>query len=212
MQDRTEAAGSDALAKLLHFRMESTVISEAQGDTCLAGRGHSDVRIVFGECERFLAEDVLPGLRCRNNLLRVHRVWCAEHHCLNVRIFQQSVVILCKAQLVSIRECFDLGGNCSGCTCYEADEIAPLSGFHHGLSPPTQSDDSRVDHKTPLAICGYELTTNCYQRRLEAISAPSRRDFSFSQTAGSMTHSRRVNVPKPQSALAITRSRSPTAV
>ena len=42
------------------------------------------------------------------------------------------------------------------------------------------------------------------------MSAPSRIDFSFSQTAGSMTHSREVNVPKPQSVDAITRSRSPT--
>ena len=48
-------------------------------------------------------------------------------------------------------------------------------------------------------------------RRVEAMSAPWRRAFSFSQTTGSITYSRPVNVPKPQSALAITRSRSPTA-
>ena len=35
--------------------------------------------------------------------------------------------------------------------------------------------------------------------------------FSFNQTAGSITHSRPVKVPNPQSVLAITRSRSPTA-
>ena len=34
--------------------------------------------------------------------------------------------------------------------------------------------------------------------------------MSLSQTAGSMTHSRRVKVPKPQSLDAMTRSRSPT--
>src|SRR5262249_8963333 len=49
------------------------------------------------------------------------------------------------------------------------------------------------------------------QSRAEAISAPSRIDLSLSQTTGSITHSRRVNVPKPQSVEAITRSRSPTA-
>ena len=47
--------------------------------------------------------------------------------------------------------------------------------------------------------------------RAEAISAPSRIDLSLSQTTGSITHSRRVKVPKPQSVEATTRSRSPTA-
>src|SRR5215470_12193015 len=49
------------------------------------------------------------------------------------------------------------------------------------------------------------------QSRPEAISAPSRIDLSLSQTTGSITHSRFVNVPKPQSVEAMTRSRSPTA-
>src|SRR5579872_1926522 len=49
------------------------------------------------------------------------------------------------------------------------------------------------------------------QSRAEAISAPSRIDLSLSQTTGSITHSRFVNVPKPQSVEATTRSRSPTA-
>jgi len=35
--------------------------------------------------------------------------------------------------------------------------------------------------------------------------------FSLSQTTGSITHSRWVNVPNPQSVEAMTRSRSPTA-
>src|SRR6516225_2108394 len=48
------------------------------------------------------------------------------------------------------------------------------------------------------------------QSRAEAISAPSRTDLSFSHTTGSITHSRLVNVPKPQSVEAMTRSRSPT--
>ena len=46
--------------------------------------------------------------------------------------------------------------------------------------------------------------------RAEAMSAPSRIAFSFSHTTGSITHSRLVNVPKPQSVEAMTRSRSPT--
>ena len=43
------------------------------------------------------------------------------------------------------------------------------------------------------------------------MSAPSRIARSLSHTAGSITHSRLVKVPKPQSVDAITRSRSPTA-
>src|SRR5262249_36006610 len=49
------------------------------------------------------------------------------------------------------------------------------------------------------------------QSGCDAMSAPSRTDLSLSQTAGSITHSRLVKVPKPQSVEAMTRSRSPTA-
>ena len=45
----------------------------------------------------------------------------------------------------------------------------------------------------------------------DAMSAPSRIAASLSHTTGSITHSRLVKVPKPQSVEAITRSRSPTA-
>src|SRR5215510_16570550 len=45
----------------------------------------------------------------------------------------------------------------------------------------------------------------------EAMSAPLRMAASLSHTTGSITHSRLVKVPKPQSVDAITRSRSPTA-
>ena len=48
-------------------------------------------------------------------------------------------------------------------------------------------------------------------QRADARSAPSRIDLSLSHTTGATTHSRPVKVPKPQSAPAITRSRSPTA-
>jgi hypothetical protein len=41
--------------------------------------------------------------------------------------------------------------------------------------------------------------------RAEAMSAPARIDPSLSQTTGSITHSRRVKVPKPKSAEAMTR-------
>src|ERR1700730_6819390 len=46
-------------------------------------------------------------------------------------------------------------------------------------------------------------------RPAEAMSAPWRIALSLIQTFGSMTHSRRVNVPNPQSVEAMTRSRSP---
>src|SRR5215472_5292767 len=75
----------------------------------------------------------------------------------------------------------------------------------------------KIDHGIgPVFDCKYSNTPSYAalflpQSRAEAISAPSRIDLSLSQTAGSITHSRRVNVPKPQSVEAMTRSRSPTA-
>ena len=49
------------------------------------------------------------------------------------------------------------------------------------------------------------------QSRADAMSAPARHDCSFAHTTSSVTHSQPANVPKPQSELAMTRSRSPTA-
>ena len=72
-----------------------------------------------------------------------------------------------------------------------------------GAAQPLQGAASRPRYAFYAALFPHSLR--------EAISAPSRSDFSFSHTTGSTTHSRLVKVPKPQSVDAITRSRSPTA-
>jgi len=69
---RPERAGADALAKLCHFRMEATVITQAKGDSGFASRVDGSFRFVLRERKRFFTKDVFSGLRCSNHLLGMH--------------------------------------------------------------------------------------------------------------------------------------------
>src|ERR1700733_1479748 len=75
----------------------------------------------------------------------------------------------------------------------------------HGDEYPNEEAHAKSAYRTR-----YRATPRP-QRRAVAISAPWRNALSFNQTTGSITYSRLVKVPKPQSALAMTRSRSPAA-
>lgn len=81
-------------------------------------------------------------------------------------------------------------------TRHEPDSDLVLFGYRVILAAAYGDDDA-------IHRGGYNLA--------DARSAPSRNDFSFSHTAGSITHSRLVKVPKPQSVPAITRPGSPTS-
>src|SRR5690348_3209072 len=95
--------------------------------------------------------------------------------------------------------------------------------LHFGLRRTRRRSKNTGDHPCPhkpmpsslevryARSSGRRHATFLPHSLLEAMSAPSRNERSFSHTAGSITHSRLVKVPKPQSVEAMTRSRSPTA-
>src|SRR5580704_6985757 len=74
---------------------------------------------------------------------------------------------------------------------------------------PQRDADLLAAHRVAEIVEDEAHATFLPHSRAEAMSAPWRIALSLSQTTGSMTHSRLVNVPKPQSVEAMTRSRSP---
>src|SRR6185437_6953931 len=94
-------------------------------------------------------------------------------------------------------------------------EVADQISSHRNLVPVATATARRMARSLARtrapAIEAKNYAADLPHSARDARSAPSRIDLSLSHTTGAITHSRAVKVPKPQSAPAITRSRSPTA-
>src|SRR5690349_3770753 len=69
VQDRSQSAGADAIAKFGHLRVKATIVAKAQRDAGLARRLNGGLRVFSGQRERFFAEDMFTNLSGGNDLL-----------------------------------------------------------------------------------------------------------------------------------------------
>src|SRR5690606_35047428 len=88
------------------------------------------------------------------------------------------------------------------------DRQQNLPGEHNGRSPGSRA--ASIGHRGRAAVgCGSQLrrVAGAYQSRRDAIAAPSTSAASFLYATSGATRQSPANVPNPQSAPAITRSR-----
>src|SRR5262245_5300703 len=71
MQDGTERARADALAKFRHLGMETPVIAQAESDSGFSSRIDRAFGIALSEGKRLFAKNMLSGFCGSDHLLRV---------------------------------------------------------------------------------------------------------------------------------------------
>ena len=127
--------------------MEAPVVAQAERHAGLLGGGDGRFRVRFRQRKRLLAEDVLAGLRRRDDLRAVQRVRGGKDDRVHVRIRQRLRVRLMEGEAVRRAERFVVVGLRPR---RRRDKLQVLAHALHGLDqrlpPPAEPDHRRLDH------------------------------------------------------------------
>src|SRR5258706_621681 len=146
VQDLPELAALDRAPECLHRGPQAPVVPDAEHHAGARARVDHDLRVGFGQRERFFAEDVLARERARDDLLAMQRMWRDEderlHGGIGDRLGEIGRGLEDRLPGEIAR---DMGYRIHA--AHEADSPAlALHRFEKAFSPPAEAHDGGVDH------------------------------------------------------------------